>query len=210
MVIHMHNNNNDEVSLPTSPPTTGLLLSVNLLSRTASASRTLLNQSHPIHSQYMGSYQALPSGHVLLGHGVIPTIEEYNASGYPVLTAQFGETGGALSYRAYSSDSWIGEPSTEPAVFACDTGVNKTAVYMSWNGATEYTTWAIYGHSGRREEIGLAALVAREGFETMAVIPKTTSIQVEARVGCAPGTYSAYMLRHDVAIERMYVMYQRR
>ena len=49
-----------------------------------------------------GSFDFLATGYVFLGHGIIPKMKEYDASGKCIYTAQFGLDNEVTSYRAPS------------------------------------------------------------------------------------------------------------
>lgn len=95
------------------------------------------------------------------------------------MTVQFGPPVGVISYRAFRQ-TWIGCPSTPPVVVAKIEG-GETAVYMSWNGATEYDSWKVYGGDSAGN-LTLLATVPKNGFETRAAIGNTSLVQVEANV----------------------------
>lgn len=162
----MHNNDNDGYSSPTHV-TTGLVLDLDFKARTATVRNRLWN-AHDVYFAYaQGSYQNLTNGHVLLQHGTIPVIEEYDANGACVMTARFGKDDAMMSYRAYRSP-WVGTPRTRPDIVACREQRNEddsetTAAYVSWNGATGVQAWKIYGGSDK----GMRALksVPKNGFE---------------------------------------------
>ena len=53
-------------------------------------------------------------------------------------------------------------------MFACKNG-NDTAVYMSWNGATEVQRWTVLGGKAK-ETLDEVASVDKSGFETKATV----------------------------------------
>lgn len=54
----------------------------------------------------------------------------------------------------------------------------ETAVYMSWNGSTEYDSWTVYGGDSAKI-LTLLATVPRNGLETRFTIGNTSLVQVE-------------------------------
>lgn len=179
IILHLHDNANSW-SDRTGTPTTGLLLELDLKTRKARKMRRFMNPNDPIYAISQGSYQPLPNGHVLLDHGEIPKIEEYDAGGRWIMTAQFGRN--LSSYRGYRQ-RWVGKPKTVPSLAACTQSNRTTGLYMSWNGATEVVSWAIYSGASQAE-MKLVKTVPKKGFETSATINNTPSakyVQVEAK-----------------------------
>jgi hypothetical protein len=71
------------------------------------------------------------------------------------------------SYRAFTGD-WAGHPTDKPAVALRANPSRGTAVYVSWNGATEVATWRVL--AGRHpSSLAEVATQPRNGFETMIV-----------------------------------------
>lgn len=179
ITMHIHNNDNVLFSKGTSA-TTGLLLDVDLEARSVSLSRRLWDAEETVYAESQGSYQNLANGHVFLGHGATPIVEEYDENGAVVMRAQFGYNNIAMSYRAYRA-VWTGKPATLPSIYACNaqlsTGTGKEVrLYVSWNGATEVKSWEVY-LGANKTALKKVATTPRNGFET------------EIRLG-EPGTYS--------------------
>ncbi|EEP80696.1 predicted protein [Uncinocarpus reesii 1704] len=164
-VFYAHNNENSDFTNMTET-TTGLVLDLDLKAMTASLSRKLWNSQHPVASRAQGSFQNLPNKHVLLGHGVIPVIEEYDEHGALVMDARFGFDNTISTYRAYRH-FWKGVPKTKPSVKACrDAETKEVVVFVSWNGATGVESWKLY-KSPRRWWPKLVKTAPRNGFETI-------------------------------------------
>lgn len=122
-------------------------------------------------------------------HGATPKIEEYDENGACVMRAWFGRAQSTQSYRAYRFLPWTGCPRTKPDVFACLGEQGKTAVYVSWNGATDVQAWRVRdGSSGN----GTVSHVApRNGFETRVVVEEgLDKVIVEAVGGMGDGIKS--------------------
>lgn len=113
--------------------------------------------------------QVLPSSHVILGYGSMPTLKEFDRDGNVVLDVKWGAANSVQSYRDYKAE-WVGRPKTRPDVFAC-LGGNGTEVYMSWNGATEHRTWTVFGGDAA-ETLSDIVSVKKAGFETKAIVTK--------------------------------------
>jgi hypothetical protein len=98
----MHNNDNAPWANGTAV-STGLLLDVDLDTKAVSVRRRIRDSQNTIYSPSQGNYQSLRNGHVLLGHGTIPQLEEYDEHGQVVMRARFGQDGVMMSYRMFRS-----------------------------------------------------------------------------------------------------------
>jgi hypothetical protein len=186
VTLSMHNNDNTEFTSHTSL-TTGLVLDIELQ---GSKEVTLVSQmwdaDEPVYANSQGSYQSLGNGHVLQDHGATPKIEEYDENGTVVMRARFGYDNTMQTYRTYRYP-WVGRPSTKPDVVACLSSKGKTAVYVSWNGATDVQSWAVYSESK------LETKAPRNGFETTILVDGLSdgnAVTVEAVGGVGDGTRS--------------------
>lgn len=145
---------------------------------TASLVQSFADPSDPIYAVSQGSMQVLPSDHVVLGYGSVPTLKEFNPNGDTVLSVSWGRPKGVQSYRVNKAP-WVGTPRTKPDVAACREG-NQTSVFMSWNGATEHEMWVVHGGAvgGNLTEV---ARVEKSGFETVVEVPGVLgAVRVEA------------------------------
>lgn len=115
----------------------------------------------PLASVAMGNAQVLGADAMLVGWGTQPYVTEFGPAGDVRFDARFD--GGAWNYRAFRN-TWVGRPTTKPAVAAIHRG-GRVTVYASWNGSTETAHWRV---SAGDEADALAVLktVATEGFET--------------------------------------------
>lgn len=142
---------------------------------TATLLQELIDPNDTIYSRSQGNLQLLDNGNSIMGYGSTPRIKEYASNGSVAMSVKFGPgNGNVFSYRAYRLP-WVGRPQTLPKTVACkDQTSNQTLVYMSWNGATEYTSWNVY--SGVSEaELNFATSAIRTGFETSAVLESDAS-----------------------------------
>lgn len=117
-------------------------------------------------STSQGNTQVLPNGGTFHGWGSAPYISEHDASGNPVLVAQYANSD-AQNYRAFTFN-WTSTPAnTVPAVYSyalnSDSG---NRIYVSWNGATTVKTWSFYGAANAGAEYKLIGNMTRTGFET--------------------------------------------
>jgi hypothetical protein len=104
----------------------------------------------------------LPGGQVFVGWGGLPESTEFDRSGRQIFDGHF--IGGTSSYRAYEH-AWHAQPSTRPAVALSPIGGGETAVYASWNGATDVSQWRVLAGDKPTSLMQVAA-APRSGFET--------------------------------------------
>jgi len=128
--------------------------------------REFINPTHPL-SQAQGSLQPLSNGNYWVGYGAIPLFAEYSPSGTLISQYQIAPTGSDVkAYRSIKANFTL-SPRTKP-----DLAVQNGTAYMSWNGATEVKTWAIYSApEDRAEEYKLVGKIKKGGFETKFVFP---------------------------------------
>jgi Arylsulfotransferase (ASST) len=110
-----------------------------------------------------GSVQLLPDGRVFVGWGAQPYLSEFAADGTLIMDGQL--PAGDQSYRAFAVD-WTGHPDDRPAVVAGRNPARGSAVYVSWNGATEVQTWTVLAGSSPSALQPVGSQL-RSGFETM-------------------------------------------
>jgi hypothetical protein len=128
-------------------------------------SATLVSQyTHPekIFSDTQGNVQVLPNGNVFMGWGSEPLFSEFSRDGELIFDASF--TPELESYRAFRFP-WKGRPEDAPAVTGESGSEGEVTLYVSWNGATEVSTWEVLAGAGpdQLEPVGSAP---RKGFET--------------------------------------------
>lgn len=190
VTLRLHDNHNCPIDNGT-VPSSGKLINVNLETKEATLIQRFLNESGPIFPTAQGSFQEMENGNYFTGNGWIPVLEEFSRDGQILNTIQFGnavvregggfESGdrGTLSYRAYKQN-WNGCPKTKPSVVAESIGDKKASpgvrLYVSWNGATEVKSWAIYGGN---ETMSHITTVQKTGFETVVDVPHVRSVQVK-------------------------------
>lgn len=124
----------------------------------------------------MGDDQTLANGNVFVGWGSQPYFSEYSKSGKLLLDASLPSPD--LSYRA-TVENWVGLPDYPPQG-AARAGSGQTAVYASWNGATEVSSWKVLAgpNAGR---LSVVAGAPKSGFETrIAVEGNFTVFEVQA------------------------------
>ncbi|KAK5110414.1 hypothetical protein LTR85_001024 [Meristemomyces frigidus] len=116
-------------------------------------------------SPSMGNVEQLQEGNVLVNWGAQSRMAEYSQDGNPIWSADLGLL--SRNYRAFKSD-WIGQPLQLPALFAAYDATNlSTHVYMSWNGATEVSSWRVYTSNTEIGPFSLIRETPKNGFETV-------------------------------------------
>ena len=147
---------------------------------------------------------------MLLGWGVSPAFSEHTTTGDVIRDVQYGQLdpdhsfaggGSASSYRVLKQ-SWHGYPLWPPEAAIAEDGT----LWVSWNGATEVRSWAVYG-SHRSDLLGLEdgnpigygknslagmyplKTASRQGFETgvqygamMAAFVKVAALDAKGKV----------------------------
>ncbi|GAB7362471.1 hypothetical protein MBLNU230_g2793t1 [Neophaeotheca triangularis] len=112
-----------------------------------------------------GSMQILPNGNVFMAWTDAGYLSEHTEDDEVIMEARwlsdrFG------TYRAYKQH-WVGMPDTKPDIRVLGHGEGgSAAVYVSWNGATEYRSWSFHSKAG-----GSLGTANRTGFETVFIIP---------------------------------------
>jgi hypothetical protein len=124
---------------------------------------------------FEGNLQALPGGDQFVGWGQQPYFSEYNAQGQMVFDARFVDSNS--SYRAYRFP-WVGRPTARPSVAATSTG-GTTNVYVSWNGATQVSSWRVLTGSSA-SSLQAVATAAKQGFESQIPIAAQPYVAVQA------------------------------
>ncbi|KAL4889192.1 ASST-domain-containing protein [Aspergillus ambiguus] len=186
IVLHMHNNENSDVTTPTTL-TTGLTLRLDMKTKRVSVVGKVWDAADPVYAESQGSFQALDNDHILLQHGAVPKLEEYDENGALVMRARFGPDNDIQSYRGYRFP-WVGRPKTQPAVAACPEK-GKTAVYVSWNGATDVQSWKVLAGS-ESDQLRTVKTSVRNGFETRIAVEEAKMVMVQAVGGVGDGTKS--------------------
>lgn len=155
----------------------GALIELDIPARQA---KLITSYDHPqrFMSTSQGNVQVLDSGNVFVGWGHSAAYTEYTPEGDLICDVHFGASayftfGRIVSYRVFKGD-WVGKPNTMP-----DAAMADDSVYVSWNGATEVTSWRLEAWDGASlENVTFITVdeVERTGFETKIPFgPKVTS-----------------------------------
>jgi Arylsulfotransferase (ASST) len=116
-----------------------------------------------------GNMQALTGGASLIDWGSLPSLTQYAPGGGVEMSLSMS----AWSYRAYRFP-WKGLPLTRPAV-AARFGIERTRVWVSWNGSTEVRAWRVLAGSGRSHLTRTGSAQPKRAFETEIVLPRPCS-----------------------------------
>jgi hypothetical protein len=145
---------------------------------------------HParrLFSRSQGSIQSLPGGNVFLSWGGSnPYLTEFTPDGRPVLEAHFLPSSDD-TYRAYRQP-WKGRPTSRPAVAAVRRG-KRSAVYVSWNGATDVAGWEVLAGRNARSLRPVASAPWRD-FETklsLSSAPRRVAVRARDKSGAVIG-----------------------
>ncbi|MBO0805098.1 MAG: arylsulfotransferase family protein [Nocardiopsaceae bacterium] len=146
------------------PQSRGLLLRLDTQRMHATLVRAFTSPARLLAGS-QGSMQLLPGGGAFVGWGSQPYFSAFGADGSMLLNGYL--PAGDMSYRAFVAD-WTGHPRERPAIAVRGNPPGGTAVYASWNGATEATTWRVL--AGKLpSSLDPVAAMPRCGFETMIV-----------------------------------------
>jgi len=120
----------------------------------------------PVLAATQANAESLPGGALFVGWGSQGRWSEFAADGTLRYDAELPT--GYDSYRVYR-DSWTGRPSEPPAV-AARAQAGATAVYASWNGATDVVAWRVLA-GPRPSSLAPIGDAPRQGFETVITVP---------------------------------------
>ncbi|KAF7882326.1 uncharacterized protein EAF02_005689 [Botrytis sinoallii] len=178
--ITFFDNHNMYINSPTPNCTTdcsrGMKIKLNYHNMTAK----LVHQFyHPksVQAWAEGGIHALDNGNYLIGYGVVPSFAEFTETGEVAMEIQtrpwYVASGrGTDLYRVYKFD-WVAQPSWKPVMVEVG-----QILYVSWNGATEVDSWALYGGSSPTTMHHLLTM-PKTGFET-GVRPSNSSAFYQA------------------------------
>jgi hypothetical protein len=175
----------DEGAPPVKPPSRGEIVKLDPKAKTATLVAQFIRSPAPLSTGSQGNLQSLPGGRWMVGWGGLPNFTEFNSAGEVIYDAQLpvAVPMGEFSYRVYR-EAWDGEPS-EPPTIAARTRAGTTAVYASWNGATDVASWQLLSGASAGH-LSVTSSTPRSGFET--VIPAPSAAFYEARALSASGS----------------------
>ena len=168
MITVMDNAISENTPETTNAYSRGLLMALRT-DKTPMIAEMVAKYDHPRgdYAHGRGSMQLLPNGNAFLGWAQFSYQSEHKANGEVIMEAIMKPE--LKSYRAFKYP-WVGHPTAPPDVYSvANTGRNgntNTAIYVSWNGATEVVSWNVYKATQDGESTKLIASSPRRGFET--------------------------------------------
>jgi hypothetical protein len=145
-----------------------LVLDVDLTKKHVTLRQDYTHPGEPVLAAAMGSVQLLPDDRVFIGWGASPYFSEFAADGKLLLDGQI--TKHDPSYRAFLAD-WTGHPLERPAISA-QSRAHGTAIFASWNGATEVDSWTIFS-GGSYGSLSPVGSMRWTDFETGGLVSST-------------------------------------
>jgi hypothetical protein len=176
----------DEGAPPVKPPARGEVVKLNTARKTATLASQFV-RTPGLLTLCCGNAQPLPGGNWMVGWGGLPNLTEFNAQGQMIYDAQLPR--GEFSYRVYR-EQWHGQPSERLAIVAknlapvcvrapCPLQPSTTAVYASWNGATDVASWQLLAGPSA-DHLAVASTTPKSGFETVIPAPGAALFEVRA------------------------------
>ena len=146
------------------PQSRAIELTLDPASMTATLVRSYEHQN-PLVAGSQGNVQALANGDWMVGWGQAGYLSEVNPAGQVLFNAHLPPDW--ESYRTFAFP-WSGQPAEPPALAVTSSAggsSSQTAVYASWNGATEVTSWRVLAGSSP-SALAPVGSAAKAGFET--------------------------------------------
>jgi Arylsulfotransferase (ASST) len=156
----------------------GVRVALDLSHRRASLVKV---DTHPsaLLADSQGNNQTLPDEDSVIGWGAVPEISEFARDGSLLFDAHLPP--GMSSYRAFRFP-WSGHPLSAPAVSArvLTTG-DSTALFASWNGATDVASWRVLATTEDPDSLKPVETMPDSGFESSVTLPEKYSyVSVQA------------------------------
>lgn len=153
----------------------GLLVHLDRKAGSVSLVKRFINPSRRLLASSQGNVERLRGGAWLVGYGELPSFTEYDSSGHVLFDATLGSN--VQDFRTYESP-WTGHPYEPPALAAQASAAGVTAE-MSWNGATEVTSWRLLTGPSP-SSLSPVATARLTGFETTVRLPAARYVKAEA------------------------------
>ncbi len=171
LAISLLDNAFDTTSPPTSSSSAGLVILLDVVSKTATVIERYPHPGGSLAAMF-GSIDFLPNGDRFVGWGSLKEATQFRPSGEIVWHAETGNKRAmigslrTLKREWHSARKLDSKPNGFGYSWVCGW---RSALYASWNGATEVESWRFYGgnetgQEGRWEMLGMAP---KNGFETM-------------------------------------------
>lgn len=168
----------EEYQPPTHDFSRGLIMELDHKEGEEFKARKLKSYNRPDgkYADRRGSLQILPNENVFMAWTDAGYLSEHTKDDEVIMEARWLKRGRFDTYRAYKQH-WVGRPNTKPDIKVLGygaQGLDAVAIYVSWNGATEYRSWSFHSKAG---QLGTAE---KTGFETVFVTNGTGPIWAEA------------------------------
>ena len=168
-----------------------LRVAIDVRRHAARLVRVYLHPGSRLLADSQGNAQALGDESMVVGWGAVPSVSEIAKSGALLFDAHLPP--GTSSYRAFRF-SWSGHPLSPPVASArlLATG-DSTAVFASWNGATEVSLWRVLA-GPTPSSLTVQARMPDSGFESSITFPSAYSyvaVQALSRSGQLLATSNA-------------------
>ena len=156
----------NEAAPPVGKRSRALILSVDENAGQVSIARAV---EHPrgLLAANQGSVQTLPNGNLFVGWGPQRRFSEFTPDGRLVLD---GATSLANDHYRVMRLPWTAQPETAPSLAAERRAAARTAVFASYNGATDVASWEVLA-GPTAAALTPVATAARTGFETAIPVP---------------------------------------
>jgi hypothetical protein len=141
----------------------GIVLSLSPKAHSVSLVGQLVNPSRTLLSNSQGSMSGLAGGNWLVGYGRLPDFTEFGPEGRVLFDATLGR---GVQDFSVSLSLWAGHPRTQPSLIARRRGPGRLEAHVSWNGATEVSSWRLLAGRAPRELTSVAT-APRSSFETV-------------------------------------------
>ena len=146
----------------------GLRVAIDTRRHTASVVRVYPHPGAPLLADSQGDVQTLPDDSVVVGWGAVPSVSEFAKGGGLLFDAHMPP--GMSSYRVFRLP-WSGHPLWSPAVNArVLVAEDSTAVFVSWNGATDVASWRVLAGPSP-SSLTAQATMPDSGFESTVTYP---------------------------------------
>lgn len=182
----------DGASPQEEPQSRALKLQLDTAAMKASLTKAFTHPARLL-AQNQGSFQLLADGGAVIGWGSEPYFSHFGADGSLIRDARMPTNN--ESYRAFLS-AWAATPPGVPDVVLEGDSVGGRTVYVSWNGATEVSTWQVLA-GNHPTDLSPAGSAPKAGFETaITVHTDATLLAVQGldRSGRVLGTSDAIRL----------------
>ncbi len=145
----------------------GLLLAPDTARHSVTLVKQFTNPTKTLLATSQGNTLSLPGGDWLMGYGGLPNFTEYDAAGHVLLDGTLGKN--VQDFRTYLSP-WSGTPTTLPSLIAKSSGAGALSVSVSWNGATNVSSWRVLAGASAGSLTAVAS-TAKSGFQSTVTVP---------------------------------------